>query len=76
MTQHFRPRNNDHKAVVPGVFFMYDLSPIMMRITESEKSFMRFLTNLCAIVGGVFTIAGIADQILYRAIEKFKTKPI
>ena len=55
---------------------MYDLSPVMMHITEKQKSFLHFVTNLCAIVGGVFTISGIADQILYRIIEKFKSKPI
>lgn len=55
---------------------MYDLSPIMVQIQESKKSFLRFLTNLCAIVGGVFTVAGIFDALLHSTLERFKNKPI
>ena len=40
---------------LPGVFFMYDLSPMMVQITEHRRSFFHFLTGVCAIVGGVFT---------------------
>ncbi|KAF8069699.1 ergic3 [Scenedesmus sp. PABB004] len=39
---------------LPGVFFFYDLSPIKVRITEQRSSFLHFLTNVCAIVGGIF----------------------
>ena len=34
---------------------MYDLSPMMVQITEHRRSFLHFLTGVCAIVGGVFT---------------------
>merc|ERR1712232_496004 len=47
---------------LPGVFFMYDLSPIMVKFTERRKSFAHFLTGVCAIIGGVFTVAGIVDS--------------
>jgi hypothetical protein len=60
---------------LPGVFVLYDLSPMMVQITETRRlplkqqyhksqsfhycsfgrSFMHFLTGVCAIVGGVFT---------------------
>lgn len=69
VTQHFRPHNNVHKSVVPGVYFMYDLSPIMVHITEKKKSFLHFLTNLCAVLGGVFAIAGIVDSVVYRYLD-------
>ncbi len=48
-----------------GVFFMYDLSPIMVKFTEKQRSFAHFLTSVCAIVGGVFTVAGIIDSLVY-----------
>jgi len=38
--------------VIPGVFFFYDLSPIKVKFTEERVSFLHFLTNVCAIVGG------------------------
>ena len=54
--------------VLPGVFFIYDISPIMVRFTEKRPSLAFFLTSLCAIVGGVFAVAGIIDGILYQGI--------
>ena len=38
-------------CVSPGVFFVYDLSPFMVSVTESTTPFFQFLTGLCAIVG-------------------------
>jgi len=58
---------------LPGVFFIYELSPLMVKYTEKNRSFMHFLTAVCAIVGGVFTVAGLIDALIYhsaRAIQK------
>ena len=46
----------------PGVFFKYDFSPIMVQFTEERKSFMEFITSACAIIGGVFTCAGLVTR--------------
>eukprot|EP00741_Cyanophora_paradoxa_P022034 tig00021433_g21270.t1 len=65
-TEHFR--NIDaHGATrsLPGVFFFYDLSPLMVQVSDSYRSFSQFLTSVCAIVGGVFTVAGIIDSFLF-----------
>eukprot|EP00761_Pharyngomonas_kirbyi_P012907 gb/GECH01012934.1/.p1 GENE.gb/GECH01012934.1/~~gb/GECH01012934.1/.p1 ORF type:complete len:387 (+),score=85.06 gb/GECH01012934.1/:1-1161(+) len=70
VTEHYRAGQN-----MPGVFFMYDLSPIMVHIKETRKSFVHFITSLCAIVGGVFTVAGIVDSIVYNA-SRFSKKNI
>jgi hypothetical protein len=59
---------------LPGVFFMYDLSPIMVKFTEQQRSFAHFLTSVCAIVGGVFTVAGIIDSVVYRSVLSLKKK--
>eukprot|EP00002_Diphylleia_rotans_P005152 TRINITY_DN1426_c0_g1_i1.p1 TRINITY_DN1426_c0_g1~~TRINITY_DN1426_c0_g1_i1.p1 ORF type:complete len:373 (+),score=80.16 TRINITY_DN1426_c0_g1_i1:46-1164(+) len=53
---------------LPGVFVVYDLSPIKVRITESRRSFGHFLANVCAIIGGVFTVSGIIDSLLHKTI--------
>eukprot|EP01080_Neovahlkampfia_damariscottae_P004907 gene4907-8496_t len=76
VTQHFRPHNEVHKNVVPGVFLIYDLSPIMVHITETRKSFLHFITNLCAVIGGVFTIAGILDTVVYNVMQKMNPKTL
>src|SRR5687768_637945 len=52
-----------------GVFVFYELSPIMVRFTETRESFSHFLTQLCAILGGVFTVAGIIDRIIYSGLR-------
>lgn len=51
---------------VPGMFVLYDISPISVRYTEIQKSFLHFLTNVCAIVGGVITVASLLDSAIYR----------
>ncbi len=58
---------------LPGAFFFYDLSPIKVQIREQASSFLHFLTSVCAIVGGVFTVSGIVDGLVYgteRLIRK------
>lgn len=71
-----------HKRVVrqvtgehglPGVFVLYEFSPMAVQYTENRRSFMHFLTGLCAIVGGIFTVAGLIDSMIYhssRALQK------
>jgi hypothetical protein len=63
----FKPANDGSVQgyVLPGVFFIYDISPIMVTFTEERPAFSYFLTSLCAIVGGVFTVAGIVDSCIY-----------
>ncbi|KAL9258531.1 Endoplasmic reticulum-Golgi intermediate compartment protein 3-like protein [Drosera capensis] len=73
VTEHFRTAGVGHLQMLPGVFFFYDLSPIKVNFTEQHVSFLHFLTNVCAIVGGVFTVSGIIDSFVYhghRAIKK------
>ncbi|KAJ7514354.1 hypothetical protein O6H91_23G040500 [Diphasiastrum complanatum] len=57
---------------VPYVKFHYELSPMQVVIKENSKSFSHFLTNLCAIIGGVFTVAGILQSMLQNAIGMVK----
>jgi len=60
------------QSVLPGVFFVYELSPFMVRVTEESVPFTHFLTGLCAIAGGVFTIAGIIDSCIFHASKAMK----
>ncbi|KAK4747866.1 hypothetical protein SAY87_014452 [Trapa incisa] len=72
VTEHLRTSEIGHQAF-PGVFFFYDFSPIKVTFKEEHISFLRFMTNICAVVGGIFTVAGIVDSFVYhgqRAIKK------
>jgi len=58
---------------IPGAFFNYDISPILIVHTETRQSFAHFLTSTCAIVGGVLTVASLIDSLLFattRALKK------
>jgi endoplasmic reticulum-Golgi intermediate compartment protein 3 len=59
---------------LPGIFFFYDLSPIKVRYLEERRSFLTFLTSVCAIVGGVFTVSGIVDATLFNAQRAIRKK--
>lgn len=58
--------------VVPALWFRYDLNPLTVRYHETRPPFYHFLTTVCAIVGGTFTVAGIIDSCLFTAHEMFK----
>jgi len=47
-----------------------------MRVTyrQTAKSFLHFLTGVCAVVGGVFTVAGMIDGFIYNANRSLKRK--
>ncbi|CAD6890185.1 unnamed protein product [Tilletia controversa] len=52
---------------VPGVFFNYEISALKVVQQENKPSLGHFLTNLCAIVGGILTVFGIVDSLLYKS---------
>ena len=47
---------------MPAVWFLYDLSPISVDIVESHPSLLHFLTRMCAVVGGGFTVTGVLSR--------------
>jgi hypothetical protein len=59
---------------MPGVFFSYELAPFMVKYSAKEKSFGHFATGLCAVVGGVFTVAGILDKLVYNSARIIQKK--
>lgn len=74
VTEHFKGADVGRFQFIPGVFFFYDLSPIKVTFTEQHVSFLHFLTNVCAIVGGVFTVSGILDSFVYHGQKAIKKK--
>lgn len=53
-------------SLLPGLFVTYEFSPLVIQYTEKSRSFLHFLTSVCAIVGGVFTVAGLIDSFIYK----------
>ncbi|KXJ18404.1 endoplasmic reticulum-Golgi intermediate compartment protein 1 [Exaiptasia diaphana] len=59
-------------AILPATWFRYDLSPITVKYIERRKPLYHFITTICAIIGGTFTVAGIIDSSILTATEMFK----
>ncbi|KAJ9545888.1 hypothetical protein OSB04_025595 [Centaurea solstitialis] len=74
VTEHFKGAEVGQLQTLPGVFFFYELSPIKVTFTEEHVSFFHFLTNVCAIVGGVFTVSGILDSFIYHGQQAIRKK--
>ncbi|KAJ1759439.1 ER-derived vesicles protein erv46 [Coemansia sp. RSA 1807] len=58
----------------PGLFVMFDISPMRVIYTEHQRSLGSFLTSVCAIVGGIFTVARLVDGVVFRAERVLKEK--
>ena len=67
---HSHTYTNPHD--IPMAKFSYQLSPMQVVVKEEKKAFYHFITTVCAIVGGVFTIAGILDSAVYTAVKLAK----
>ena len=64
------------QAMVPQIAFTFELTPIKVRKTEERGgTFIGFLTRCAALIGGLFTVAGILDGTIYqstRHLEKMQ----
>lgn len=47
----------------------YALSPVQIIVAEKGRAWYHFLTTTCAVVGGVFTVAGICDGLLHTSVR-------
>ncbi|KAL7714977.1 Endoplasmic reticulum-Golgi intermediate compartment protein 3 [Entamoeba marina] len=58
----------------PGVFVYYDISPMIIKVTEDNHGFLHFLIGVCSIVGGIFTVFQLFDTILFQSIHTLQKK--
>lgn len=56
----------------PGIYFYYDFYPVMVQYHEKKLSLLQFITRVCGIIGGVFTVASVLDRVFHRAKEQMK----
>jgi hypothetical protein len=67
--------NSNHilgRFQLPAIYFRYDFSPITVKFEERKNSFAHFLVQICAIIGGVFTVLGLVNGVVLAASKKFK----
>lgn len=61
-------------AEVPSVRINYDIMPIIVHVKSKFITFYAFLTRLCAILGGVFTITGIVTAVVDAGVTSMLKK--
>jgi hypothetical protein len=65
VTEHMRHVSPGSQRGLPGVFFFYEVSALHVVIEEYRRGWVAFFTSVAAIVGGVVSIMGMIDQVLY-----------
>ena len=62
VTEHMRHLSPGSGKALPGLYFFYELSPVQA-VFEERRAVrpMSFLTSVCAIVGGAFSVMGMVD---------------
>ncbi|KAH0832889.1 endoplasmic reticulum vesicle transporter-domain-containing protein [Lanmaoa asiatica] len=65
---HYIRKLNDHQAT-PGIFFKFDLDPMVITIHQRTTSLVQLLIRCVGVIGGVFTCASYFLRVTVRAIE-------
>ncbi|MES1913498.1 MAG: hypothetical protein MHM6MM_005694, partial [Cercozoa sp. M6MM] len=62
----FRTHVRDQPGrTLPGVFVSYDFSPVSVTIASARSSFLHYVTQLCAILGGTFALFQLLDRVVH-----------
>jgi hypothetical protein len=58
------------RSSLPGVLLQYDIVGQKVVLTERRGAgLLRAVARVCALVGGVFTVAGIVDSLVYQSVK-------
>ena len=69
VTEFFQPARGWTDGGIPATYFLYDLSPIVMEVSDAPSSLGHFLARVCAVVGGGFAVTGMMDRWIHRVVE-------
>eukprot|EP00808_Paulinella_micropora_P030488 g10501.t1 len=59
---------------IPALYFRYDMSAISVRFSETRSSMAHFLVQICAIIGGVFTVLGLVSGMVNTTVKSMMRK--
>jgi endoplasmic reticulum-Golgi intermediate compartment protein 3 len=62
-------------AVLPGVFFIYEIYPFAVEIRRNSVPFTHLLIRCMATIGGVFSLVKWLDSLLYERSSGGKSRP-
>ena len=61
------------RAAMPSVAFVYDTSPLVLHLAPSPRSLAHLAVRLCAVLGGLWALAGFADRWVHTAVTGVRT---
>jgi len=75
VTEHSRHLSPTSDRGLPGVYFYYEISPVQAAFEErrTTRSLARFVTSVCAIVGGLYTVMGLVEKLVASYLKRRKT---
>jgi hypothetical protein len=53
---------------LPTIFFRYDMSPVTVKYYQYKENFLHFVIQICAILGGIFSVTGIVDALIHKSV--------
>ena len=68
--------NNHYKdgTSLPSAVFSYDISPMQVVVRDERQTFATFLTTMCGVIGGVFTVTGLIDAAFFHGSNSLRKK--
>mmetsp|Transcript_11079 Transcript_11079/g.18286 ORF Transcript_11079/g.18286 Transcript_11079/m.18286 type:complete len:464 (-) Transcript_11079:404-1795(-) len=57
------------EQTIPEAKFAYTLSPMGVVVKKGGRRWYDFVTSVCAIIGGTFTVIGVIDAVFYKLIK-------
>jgi hypothetical protein len=57
---------------IPAVYFRYEFEGVTVLFSDKTVPFYHFVVQVCAIIGGVFTVAGLISGLLLKTTQAFK----
>jgi hypothetical protein len=58
--------------IIPEAKFVFDLLPISVSYRSTSRQWYDYATSIMAIIGGVFTVAGMLESTVHRAVQQAK----
>jgi len=58
------------EEMIPEARFNYQISPMGVVVKRSGRKWYDFITSVCAIVGGTFTVIGVIDAAFHKLFKK------
>jgi hypothetical protein len=50
------------------IIYRFDLSPVTVKYWQYKENLLHFIIQICAIIGGIFSVTGIIDALVHQSI--------